>query len=85
MKIYETQKFKRLRKKLQSDTEKRALKDAIVEVIKNPLACKKLKGELKDMRKYKYTVGGQERRLIFKVEGDALYFLSFGPREGIYK
>ncbi|MBT9139270.1 MAG: hypothetical protein DDT31_01853 [Syntrophomonadaceae bacterium] len=64
--------------------EKEALKNAIIEVVKNPLACKKLKGELKDMRRYKYSIDGQERRLIFKIEGDNLYLISFGPREGIY-
>ncbi len=85
MKIYETQKFKRLREKLKNNIEKEALKNAVVEVANNPLTCKKLKGELKDMRCYKYNVDGQERRLIFKVEGDALYFVSFGPPEGIYK
>ncbi|GER92598.1 hypothetical protein A45J_0316 [hot springs metagenome] len=85
MKVYETQKFRRLREKLKSNTEKDALKNAIVEVVKNPLACKKFKGEFKDMRRYKYTIDGQERRLIFKIEGDILYLVSFGPREGIYK
>ncbi|BCB95808.1 hypothetical protein JZK55_07300 [Dissulfurispira thermophila] len=85
MKVYETQKFRRLREKLKSNTEKDALKNAIVEVVKNPLAYKKLKGEFKDMRRYKYTIDGQERRLIFKIEGDILYLVSFGPREGIYK
>jgi len=65
--------------------EKEALKNAIIEVIKNPLACKKLKGELSDMRRYKYTIHGQEKRLIFKIRGDVLYLVSFGPREGIYK
>ncbi len=85
MKVYETQKFRRLREKLKSDIEKEALKNAVIEVANNPLTCKKLKGELKDMRRYKYSIDGQERRLIFKIDGDVLYLVSFGPRQGIYK
>jgi hypothetical protein len=85
LKIYETQKFRKLREKLKSDNEKEALRNAIVKVIEDPLVCKKLKGDFKDMRRYKYSVAEQERRLIFKIEGDVLYLVSFGPREGIYK
>jgi mRNA-degrading endonuclease RelE of RelBE toxin-antitoxin system len=85
LKIYETQKFRKQREKLQSDNEKTALKNAVIEVVKNPFVCKKLKGELKGMRRYKYSVTGQERRLIFKIEGDVLCLVSFGPREGTYK
>ena len=85
MKLLETSKFKKLRKKLKEEHEKRALKDAIHEIMKNPDAGKKLKGEFKDLRVFKYTVQGQARRLIYKVESDAIVLFSFGPREGIYK
>jgi mRNA-degrading endonuclease RelE of RelBE toxin-antitoxin system len=85
LKVYETRKFKRLRERLRSDIEKEGLKNAIIEVAKDPLACKKLKGEFLELRRYKYTVNGQERRLIFKIERDVMYLVSFGPREGIYK
>ena len=85
MKIYETPKFKKLRKKLRSDLEKQALKRAIIAVAVNPLTGKKLKGELKELWKYEYSVAGQEKRLTYKVDKDSLYLVSFGPREGIYK
>lgn len=85
MKIYETPKFKKLREKLRSAVEREALGKAILDVIKDPLDSKKLKGEFKDFRRHKYSVHGHEQRLIFKVEGDVIYLLSFGPREGIYK
>ena len=85
MKIYETAKFKRLRKKLRSKLEKEALKQAIARVAVNPKVGKPLKGEFKDLWRYSYTVTGQERRLIYQPESDCLYLLSFGPREGIYK
>ncbi|MBI3753235.1 MAG: type II toxin-antitoxin system RelE/ParE family toxin [Deltaproteobacteria bacterium] len=85
MKVYETSKFKRLREKLRSDLEKEALNKAIREIAENPFDSKKLKGEFKDLRRHKYSAQGQERRLIFKAEGNTIYLLSFGPREGIYK
>lgn len=85
MNIYETSKFKKLRKKLRSNIEREALAKAIEDVIKHPFDSKKLKGEFKDLRRHKYSVHGHEQRLIFKVEGNMIYFLSFGPREGIYR
>lgn len=85
MKVYETGKFKKLRNKLRSDIEKKSLKKAILEVVENPLGGKKLKGELKDFRRHRYSVGGQGRRLIYKIEGETIYLLSFGPRGGVYK
>ncbi len=84
MRIYETPKFQRLRKKLRSEIEKQALKQALAVLTANPLMGKKLKGEFKEFRSYHYTAGGQERRLIYQAEESALYLLSFGPREGIY-
>jgi mRNA-degrading endonuclease RelE of RelBE toxin-antitoxin system len=85
LKIYETAKFKRLRKKLRSLREREALKQAIAALAANPQAGKPLKGEFKDLWRYAYAVSGQERRLIYQPETDSLYLLSFGPREGIYK
>lgn len=85
MKTYETPKFKKLREKLNSEIEREALKKAICYIAENPLESKKLKGEFRDFRRYRYSLQGQERRLIYKVEKDTIYLLSFGPREGIYK
>ncbi len=85
MKIYETAKFKRLRKKLRSNLEREALRQPIAAVTANPKAGKLLKGEFQDLWRYSYHVSGQERRLIYQPGQDYLYLLSFGPREGIYK
>ncbi len=85
MKIYETAKFKRLRKKLKSSLEREALKKAIAAVAADPQGDKPLKGEFKDLWRFAYAVSGQERRLIYQPGQDCLYLLSFGPREGIYK
>ncbi len=85
MKLIETSKFKRLRKRIKEAQDKSALKEAINMIIENPQAGKILKGEFKDLRSFKYTVKGQNKRLIYKTEKDFLVLFSFGPRESIYK
>ena len=50
MKVYETAKFQKQRKKLRSDSEMTALKGALRSVAEDPLSGKKLKGEFKDLR-----------------------------------
>jgi mRNA-degrading endonuclease RelE of RelBE toxin-antitoxin system len=85
MKIFETSKFHKLRKKTKEEVEKKALKAAIIEIEKDPQAGKKLKGDFVQLRSYSYTVKGQSRRLIYKWEKDSIILFSFGPREGIYK
>jgi len=84
LKIYETSKFQRLSKKLHSEAEKQALKEAIAALAASPLVGKKLKGEFKEFRSYSYSVMGQARRLIYKATESAIYLISFGPPEGIY-
>jgi hypothetical protein len=85
MKLIETAKFKRLRKRIKETQDKAALKEAINKIVENPQAGKILKGEFKDLRSFKYTVKGQNKRLIYKTEKNFLVLFSFGPREGIYK
>jgi hypothetical protein len=79
MKILETSKFKRLRKKIREDAERDSLKEAVMKVKKNPEAGKKLKGEFALLRTYPYTVKGQARRLVYRWEKDVIVFFSFGP------
>jgi len=83
--VYETPKFRKQRTKLKSEKERSALKNAVQSIVEAPLAGKQLKGEFKDFRGLRYFVEGQEQRLIYKIEGSALYLLSFGPREGVYQ
>ena len=85
MKLLETSKFSKLRKKIRDEAESVALKSAIMEILKDPQIGKKLKGELGHLRSYSYTARGQTRRLIYHCEKDALVLFSFGPRQGIYK
>ena len=85
MKLIETAKFKRLRKRVKEKHEKAALKEAINKIRENPQAGKILKGEFRDLRSFKFTVKGQNKRLIYRAENDCLILFSFGPRESIYK
>lgn len=85
MRLVETSKFKKLRKKIKGGLEKEALKEAVLKILDNPTAGKRLKGEFQDLRSFSYSVKGQNRKLIYKQEKDCLVLLSFGPREGIYK
>ncbi len=85
MKILETSKFSKLRKKIRDEAESRALKSAIGEIRKDPQIGKKLKGELEHLKSYAYAARGQARRLVYHWEKDSLILFSFGPRQGIYK
>lgn len=85
MKLLETSKFSKLRKKIKDEAESMALRSAIAAILKDPQCGKKLKGELGHLRSYSYTARGQTRRLIYHWEKDVLVLFSFGPRQGIYK
>jgi mRNA-degrading endonuclease RelE of RelBE toxin-antitoxin system len=85
MRLLETSKFGKLRSRLKDDAEREALKGAVLAVAENPLSGKKLKGEFEELRSFRYAVRGQARRLIYKLDEDAVVLFSFGPRQGIYK
>jgi mRNA-degrading endonuclease RelE of RelBE toxin-antitoxin system len=85
MRLLETSKFQKLRKKLKDEGERNALKQAVLQVLEDPDAGKKLKGELRELRVFRFAVRGQARRLIYKYDKDAVVLFSFGPRQGIYK
>ena len=85
MRLIETANFKKHRKKLKQEQERAELKNTIIKLLEDPYIGKKLKGEFKDLLALRYTVKGQSRRLIYKVEKDKIIMYSFGPREGIYR
>jgi len=85
MRLLETAKFKKQREKLRSDMGRQALRNAVGEVMENPLAGKKLKGELSPFRSLRFSVGSLSQRLIYQIESDSIILISFGPRQGIYK
>ncbi len=76
MKVLETSKFQRLRKRVKGDEERSALTQVVVEVGINPSAGKKLKGEFAPLRSFPYVVEGQPRRLIYKWEKDVIVLFS---------
>jgi hypothetical protein len=85
MRILETAKFVRTRKKIVDKGEIEALKAAILAIVAAPLTGKKLHGELAPLRTYVYSPKGQSRRLIYKFSAEEIVLFSFGPRQGIYK
>jgi hypothetical protein len=85
MRLVETAKSKKLRKKINEKHEKESLRFAVSKILKSPDVGKPLKGEFKKLRSYSYTTKGQNRRLIYRKDEDSIILLSFGPREGIYK
>ena len=82
MRILETAKFSRLRKKIIEEDEKEALITAIRTVAADPLSGKKLHGELALLRSCAYSSRRQSRRLIYKLEKHTIVLISFGPRPG---
>jgi len=85
MRLLETAKFRKQREKLRSELEKQALKKAIIDIMENPLAGKKLKGELSPYRSLRFSAGALSQRLIYQIESDSIILVSFGPCQGIYK
>lgn len=85
MRLLETAKFLKLRKRLKDRTERDALKSAVLRILEDPEAGKKLKGEFQDLRSLRFSVRGQPRRLIYKREGETVILFTFGPRQGVYK
>jgi len=85
MRILETSKFQKLRRKIREDAERTSLKEAILGVEMNPAAGKKLKGEFAHLRAYPYAVKGQARRLIYAWDKDAIVLFSFGPSGASHK
>jgi mRNA-degrading endonuclease RelE of RelBE toxin-antitoxin system len=85
MRLLETAKFQKLRKRLKDRAERDALRETILRALEEPEAGKKLKGEFRDLRALRFSARGQSRRLVYKIDKDAIVLFSFGPRQGIYK
>jgi plasmid stabilization system protein ParE len=85
MRFRETSKFQKLRKKLKDEAERAALREAVLRLAEDPESGKKLKGEFRDLRSLRYTVRGQPRRLIYRLDKDGLVLFSFGPRQSVYR
>lgn len=85
MRVLETSKFQKLRRKIKDEAERGALREAVLRALEDPRSGKKLKGEFQDLRSLRYSVRGQPRRLIYRVDKDDLVLFTFGPRQGVYR
>jgi len=85
MRLLETSKFQKLRKKLKDEDERNALKEAVLQIIDEPESGKKLKGEFRELRTARFSVRGLPRRLVYKIDKEAIVLFSFGPRQGVHK
>ncbi len=79
MNVYFTKEFTDNYKKLK-DYMKERIDKAIDEIISNPECGKVLRYALKGLRSYR--IGNM--RIIYKIEDDNLYFITFGHRKKIY-
>ena len=77
MRLVETSKFRKLRKKLKQQLERDELKTAIKSIVEDPYLGKKLKGELRELLSFSYSVKGQSRRLIYKAEKGTIILFSY--------
>ena len=80
MNIYFTKEFTKNYKKLKSD-ERELIDKAVDEIIANPDCGKPLRYSLKGLRSYRTG----NMRVIYRIEGEDLYFVTFGARKNIYK
>lgn len=85
MRIIETAKFRKQRGWLHSEEEKESLKKAILQIIADPAAGKKLNGTLVSFQSHRCAIAGQPQRLIYGNAADTLILFSLGPRHGSCK
>jgi len=85
MTVLETSKFRKLRGKLKDGAEREALREAVIRVLEDPESGKKLKGEFQDLRSLRYSVRGQPRRLVYRIDEEDLVLFTFGPRQDVYR
>jgi mRNA-degrading endonuclease RelE of RelBE toxin-antitoxin system len=85
MRLLETAKFRKQREKLRSELARQVLKKAVSEIIENPLAGKKQKGELSPFHSLRFSTTALSQRLIYLLESESIILISFGPRQEICK
>lgn len=76
--------FKRVYKKLHP-SQKKAVDDAIREVIKNPKLGRQKKGELSGVFVYKFKHNGQEILLAYEWDRQNRLLLALGVHENFYR
>ena len=80
MNAYFSKEFTKIYKKLKED-RKRLIDRAIDDIMENPDCGKPLKYALKGLRSYRI----ENMRVIYRIEKDSIYFVTFGLRKNIYE
>ncbi len=80
MNAYFSREFIKNYKKLKEDRRK-LIDKAIDEIINNPECGKPLQYALKGLRSYRI----ENMRVIYRIEKDGIYFVTFGLRRNIYE
>ncbi|MCD6276568.1 MAG: type II toxin-antitoxin system RelE/ParE family toxin [Thermoplasmata archaeon] len=80
MKVYFSREFLQRYKKLKAG-ERNIIDEVIETIVKNPDAGKPLRYSLKGLRSYR----SGKMRVIYQVEKDKIYFITFGLRKNIYE
>jgi len=76
--------FGRALKKLH-ERDKKAVDDAVREIIKAPKIGEEKKGDLAGVRVYKFKLNNREMLLSYQLEPDAIVLLSLGSHENFYR
>ena len=61
--------------------EKRAIEDSVKSVMDNPESGKPLQHSLKGLRSYR----SGDLRIIYSIEKDTIFFITFGHRKKVYR
>jgi mRNA-degrading endonuclease RelE of RelBE toxin-antitoxin system len=75
-------------RKTKKETEKNQVKkldEAIKTILANPEIGDPKKGDLQEIRVYKYKFGNNLVLLAYEIEGSTLYLYSFGSYQNFYR
>jgi hypothetical protein len=84
MKVYQSRSFANTVKKL-SEKEKTALDREIKNILANPGLGTEKAGDLRGVFVHKFKLGGVLYLLAYRLTGDDLELIMFGPHENYYR
>lgn len=86
MEVVETRRFSKTVKKL-NPSQKKQLDDAVKHLLNNPKAGELKKGDLRDVRVYKFKIQRQEWLLVYTFDDSVLRLtlLMLGSHENFYR
>ncbi|HBR18275.1 MAG TPA: addiction module toxin RelE [Deltaproteobacteria bacterium] len=83
MKIYQSRSFENKIKKF-SKQDKAILDDEIGKILKNPLIGEEKKGDLREIRVYKFKIKSIQYLLSYRLIKVGLELIMIGPHENYY-